>query len=439
MKPNANEGSGRIPYGPKKKGKLRGAGKAHKPRSGHPRPNPRLDDPAAFTQPRTLRSVLGDANTAANLRYGGQERALGLQQQQVPAWFAAYRAQAQGINQGIQQGYQKAIGDVTAQAQQTAASDTTARNTLASTMNKDAASRGATVDPSLLAGDVNAANVRNTNQSAFANLLGAQGQAQNSYFGGLQTAGSAAELGQKSRIGQEQAGVATDKGLYKSQYVTDAKDTERKYGLERSAFGLDVAKANADAQQGAAKIKTDRAKSRQAAKDKQAQRKATSRSERNSVITSGPFAGLTHGQVRQLSPQDKQKRIDAAAKPKGKGGGLTPAQRRAAQEKVTKARTRIETATQLYDSYRKQPGKRNGKPALPTPADTYERLIGEGYSKVEVDLARDRLRNGGRLSARGMKVARAHGIRVPKEWRPLRNKTERGIDKNKLAGPPAPR
>jgi hypothetical protein len=430
MKPNRNQGTGSIPYGPKGKkphGKLRGAQKPHKPHTHPPKANQRLDNPAAFTQPRTLRSVLGDANTAANLRYGGQERALGLQAQQVPVWYQQYQAQLKGIGQGVQQGYQQGAADVMARQQQTAASDTTARNSLGAQMQKDAASRGATVDPSLLANDVNAANVRNTNSSAFANLLGAQGQAQGAYFGGLQSAGSAAELGQKTRIGQEQQGVATDKGAYKSQYVSDAKDTERKYGLdlrhqavEDAAFQVDTLTAQGKLRNDQRKIKQAAAKTKADAKAKRAARKAAGRGERNSVITSGALAGKTHGWVRR-HPGQADKLVADYNKPAPKAtgkDGLTPAQKRAAQEKTAKAQSRIETATQLYDTYRKTPGKRDGKPAMPRPQDSYAYLIGKGYSKVEVDLARDRLRNGGRLSARGMQVAKAHGIRVPKEWRP---------------------
>lgn len=352
----------------------------------------RLNDPAQFTRPRSLRDVYNDADAATGLRYGETDRNLATQQHQVPVWFAAHQAQLAGIAQGVQQGYQKAQADVAAQAQQTAQSDTNARNSLGATMQKDAASRGATVDPSLLANDVNAANFRNTNQAAFTNLLGAQGQANNTYFGGLQASGSAAELGQKLRIAGEQKGVAADKGNFRAQYVTDARGDERQNELAHAAFEIPTANAKLSAKVSAGNSKRTQDTSK-------AGRKAASRRERNTPITSGAFEGLTHGELRKLTPAAKQQRIKAYNKSKKPGkDGLTPAQRRSQAEKKTKAATRIQdvagrwglyadtlvteqVSVPVSDKYPK--GKKEVK-RKPTASEIKQRLIKEGFSTVEI-------------------------------------------------------
>jgi hypothetical protein len=156
----------------------------------------------------------------------------------------------------------------------------------------------------------------------------------NAYFGGLQTAGSAAELGQKTRIGQEQAGVATDKGLYKSQYVTDAKDTERKYGLENAAF------------------------------------------ERIQ---------------KQLGPSGTG--VKPAA-PKGPNGETPAARRSASRASATsQARRSGGSTTSTAAGALPQaeghavPGK-GAKPRPPTPAEVTERIIKEGFKTPELHLAR---------------------------------------------------
>jgi hypothetical protein len=394
-----------------------GKGKVHSiPRSRH-RKNvkaqrrARLNDPARFTAPRGGLDVKRDAETSAGLRYGEAERGLSTQAQQVPAWFAAYRAQVAGINQGIQQGYQKAIGDVQAQAQAGAQADTTARNSLAQSMQKDAASRGATVDPALLQGDANAANVRNTNQAAFANLLSSQGQAQNSYFGGLQAAGSAAELGQRQRVSQEQQGLATDKGLYKSQYVTDARDMERKYGLERSAFGLDVAQEQN-------KVATARAQRKATSRNQKRQIKATARQNAETVNKYGYTNKAWHG----LSTGRRQSIIRKFDKTGGKKG-LTPAQRKAQKEKRSKQVTRITNAADRWNMLKnKKYDFGDGKVRAPTPSELKERLVSkEKFTPEEVHLAL--MWNSDKpWTAKDRKIAKRLGIKLPKKKKPVRTK-----------------
>jgi hypothetical protein len=358
----------------------------------------RQNDPARFTAPRGALDVQRDADASANLRYGGAERALTTQSQQVPAWFDMHRAQVAGIAQGVQQGYQKAVQEVGAQQQQTAQSDTNARNSLASTMQQDAASRGGSIDPSLFAQDVNAANVRNTNQAAFANLLSSQGAATGGYFGGLQAASGAAQLGQMTLIGQEQQGLAADKSLYKSQYVTDARGDERQYGLEQSAFGLDVAKAEADTSTDRAKLRADRKKRRASQRDRDEDQ------------------GLQRKRFRSEREKDAYQRKNKLGpyKPAASKDGLTPVQRRAAKEKRNKATTRIVSAEAEWHQRRrtKYDFEDDKGPRRPTRQEATDAL-GKKYSADEVRLALKWKRNEP-WNAGDRAAARRLGIRLPK-------------------------
>jgi hypothetical protein len=84
----------------------------------------------------------------------------------------------------------------------------------------------------------------------------------------LQAAGSTAQLAEQQRTEQMLRELATEKGQYRSGYVSDARDAERRYGLEQKAFGLDVAKAEADVQTDRAKLRADRRSKRRSQRDR---------------------------------------------------------------------------------------------------------------------------------------------------------------------------
>lgn len=384
-----------------------GKGKVHSISKGQHRKNVRaqrrakLNDPARFTQPRGALDVQRDADVSANLRYGGSERALATQARQVPAWFQSYRDQVAGLQTGIKTGYDQAIKDVGTRQASINTADDTSRAALLAAAQKDAASRGATVDPSLFTNDVNAQNVRGQNAADFAGLLSSQGQATNTYLGGLQVAGSAAELGQKTRVSDEQKGVATDKGLYKSQYVSEARGDERKNLLEAKAFGLDTYKAH------------------QAPKDEAAQRKATSRNQKRQIkATAKQNAstvnkyGYSNKEWQSFTPAKRQ----AIMKKLGpKGTGATPKSPVKKTAKTTDTKAKIRTGVQLVRS------RSNGTPGYWN--ESYKTLVEVDH--VDPVVARAIIQ-GARMGKVGAKTRKAllddYGIDGLKFSRPKKAK-----------------
>jgi hypothetical protein len=134
------------------------------------------------------------------------------------------------------------------------------------------------------------------------------------------------------------------------------------------------------------------------------------------------------------------------AAPKGPNGE-TPAARAkriaGVRDKSGKALGRLDDINGRWKLYRTQkvtpPGK-GAKPRPPTPAEVTQRIIKEGFKTPELHLAR-LIREHKRFSPADVALAHRLGIRVPSELRPAsgkpkkNNSTERGIDKNKLAGP----
>jgi hypothetical protein len=351
--------------------------------------------------PKGLSDIRREADTASNLRYGGEERALGLQSQQVPAWFAAYRGQVAGVAQGVNAGYQKAVDDQRAQAtlQQTTAG--TQQTDAAKTAQADAANRGATVDPTVQQQALQGANVNASAQNDLASLLAAQQTATGTYYGGLQAASSAAELGQQTRIGNDRRDLAADKGLYKSQYVSEGRDKEHTKSLERQAYGLDVQKAADDAAD-------DRRDARQKRRDARQRQRDKNEDQR-----------LAAGKFRSAEEKDDYQRRNKLGpyKPPAKpgAGGLTPAQQKAQKEKSSKQTTRITDAEGRWNLYKDTTvTDQNDKKRKPTPSEIKQRLIKEGFSTQEIHLAL-MWSSTKPWTAKDRATARRLGIRLPRK------------------------
>ena len=428
MKPNRNQGTGKIPTDKPKKGKgySWGASKGHsislkqhkanvKKRgssgSGGSAYNP-LDDPNAVTRPQTLRDIYRNANTATNLRYGQQEQALNLTTRQTPAWFEQYKAQVAGGPQSTQGRtdtmYGGAVAQVNQRATDTQTANDTARAQLYAQAVADAKSRGATVDPNLFLADANAATVRRQGSNDFANLLTSQGAATHDYYGGIQTAAGAAQIAQQQQNADLLRGLQGEKGQYRSQYVTDARDAAHKSLLEDKAFGLDTYKAQTAADLGAARIKGT-------AKNARAQRRATSRADRNSVITSGALTGKTKGWVRKhpneaaaLTKTYNAKTQKPGKKPITGPGSLS-----------TDAENKVVTSASSLFGLLSHPPKWPGGPLkgkVMTPDQVLNHYASSGTDPRIVALAKSLHANGGKLDAAGIKAAHALGIHVGGRW-----------------------
>lgn len=89
------------------------------------------------------------------------------------------------------------------------------------------------------------------------------------------------------------------------------------------------------------------------------------------------------------------------------------------RQKALKAVNRIGLAATLVGRYQGLTVKgANGRPRRPTPAEVTARMIDEGYSQVEIDLAYNLRRNGGKFSRKGARIFRGRiGYRVPAPWR----------------------
>jgi hypothetical protein len=361
-----------------------GKGKVHSISLGQHKKNVRVQKKAKrrqadldkVTAPKGMSDILRDSNTASSLRYGGEERALGLQQAQVPAWFAAHRAQVAGIAQGVNAGYQKAVDEQRAavQAQQTTA--TTQQAAAGKSSQADAEKRGATADPGVQQQALAGANVNAQAGNDMVGLLAAQQTAQGGYYGGLQAASSAAELSQRGRVASQQRDLQADKGLYRSQYVSDARDKEHTKVLERQAYGLDVAKASADAAD-------DRADNR---RDRQQTRRTNMEKDRQYRLDKAKL-----GDDRAKDAYQKRNKLGPykpAATPKDPNA-RTPAERRQANVRIQKAADLwgVEADTKYDFGTDDKPNVRT-----PTPDEIKAKLIRKGYTSAEIRKAIARIK-----------------------------------------------
>jgi hypothetical protein len=85
------------------------------------------------------------------------------------------------------------------------------------------------------------------------------------------------------------------------------------------------------------------------------------------------------------------------------------------RETSRKAVSRIQDLSRLVPTYSSM---KDDEGNSPTPKQVEARLISEGYTAREIDVAKDLIRNKGRLSARGVAAAHELNIRVPSKWRP---------------------
>lgn len=341
----------------------------------------RQADPSYFSGPMSLADVLREGARADELRYGGVQSQLGLQQQQIPAWFQDYKDTLLTPQQ-VQAQYQPTIQQSEAVAQETA---------------KPLGLEGPAGEQDQLAAKAREALVN----LGTAQLQNAQ-QADTTYFQGRQGVAQAAQIGAQTQNTQALTDLAGQRGAFRDQYVSDARDRERKYGLdlrhqaaEDKAFDLDVAEAAGVNPLTGKKLPP---------KDKK------------DVITSGPFAGYTKGEVRRMDPAKKDRLRKRASQGKpgepkygvdaDKWAKMTPEQRKAAKDaweaggksgaglspSERRQRRKDKEERQRRDSFiesavRNPPTYPKGHPKAgqtPTRAEVIDQLVKKGYSKEEV-------------------------------------------------------
>lgn len=346
------DGKGRVHSRPKRTGKQLEQAKDSK----------RLADPGYFTQPMTLGQTLTEAKRAEDLRYGGVQGQLDLQSQQIPSWFQDYQNTIRSPQQ-VQAQYQPVI----AQQQQTAQQS------------------GQTLGLQGPAGEQDqlAAKAREALAQLGTTVLQGQQQADTTYFQGRQGVAQAAQLGALTQNRQALTDLSRERGAFRDQYVTDARNAERTYGLqersqtnEDSVFRLDVAKAKAA-------VQTDRQKIRLDAREKQRARK-------DKAQTVNQY-GYSNEQWSRFSPSHRRRIINEGKSSSGgsESKAYTPAQQHTATVDLRKAVGLVQ-------------GKLNGKKTAPDTFwnQAYSALVGEKGMDPALARAAIQLVKGGKVGAK---------------------------------------
>jgi hypothetical protein len=353
------------------------------------------------------------ARRDADMRYGDAILAAQAGVQSAGSWFDQYKTDVAKAQQDVAARY--------AQAQQ------------------QVAAIAPTVGPGVSSpeGDQAAAS-RAVMQQAFGNLLTAQGNAQQDYFAGRGTVGSAQQLQARQQATAQVNQLGREKADYTLNRRDELRDQQRTAKLENaiweSEFGLKLANAQQDAAMDRESISNTRADNRRADKAlQQANRNAKIR-RRKENETPNQY-GYSAEDWLGMSTQERQDAILQYKKntqledPKGPDG-LTPAQRRALREKRAKARTGVETVSADMGAYGQldvqildDKGEPTGKSRKPTRDEVFARLRKEGASQDQIIVALA-LRHGTKTwDARTRAAAKRLGYGVPKKYLPKINKS----------------
>lgn len=259
--------------------KVKSKAKAKKPKPAKAKLSP-MDDPSALTAPLTPRLLNQQVAAQTDLYAGPAEAEIAgqraVQQQQMrdlPAWFSDYRAAIADAGRRTQAAYGAAMGMQQNVANSTSALDAQQRASQQASMAADAAVRGTNVDPAVDAKAQQAAASRRqavdtqTARTAGAGAVESEYRAnQGVVAAGQQLTALQAEARRGRNIDDAAGKLAVKKGEFATATRQKLIDAEHTKQLERKAFGLDVAKAQADAAADSQKIALDA----QAAKDKKA-------------------------------------------------------------------------------------------------------------------------------------------------------------------------
>lgn len=337
-----------------------------------------LNDPARVVAPLTPRTLRREEEAAARLKYQPLERELAQRQVNIPSWFDQYKA------------------DVAARQQRMAEEATRIRAEVDARAAAQAPSSGSPEAQQ-------AAEARRAQIQAFASNLGAQDVARGQYSTARQDVAEREKLAELLRARQQQTQLGQEKADFRLQYRTEARERERKYGLERQAFGLNVAKAETEA----------RSKRSQARARRQQQRQQQAKEQRRQMEADRKFRLDLRKYGLQEAKDRYQKRHGLGPyKPpsSGRGGGKKGGKKPTQAE--YKGRQAILQAQQQYRNFRGdyqkylRSGRRHGVP-LP--------IIHAGYE----------LEKQGFVGPNTTRQLREIGIRVPSRWRRRPSRTPR--------------
>lgn len=218
---------------------------------------------AAVTAPLTERGIQTQVNAAANLKYDPSIRASGQMDRQVDQWFPAYQAQIEQARQATAQGYAGAAAYNTNATNSTSALDASQRAADDARMQAQAQQRGTTYTPSQVAQQ--AAVSRRSQADQFGSTTQALGANQNAFIADKSRIAGGDQIQRHVTESAYRRGLQTQKGQYATTTKDALRENERKYQLERAAFGLNTQKAAVSAQQSAAALALKKAEAAQKA------------------------------------------------------------------------------------------------------------------------------------------------------------------------------
>ena len=361
----------------------------------------------------TRRAARRERRSAARLKFGEAQRDL-----------AERRRSSQQAEQNIGNWYEQYQRDVAA-AQNTVANIYSGANAQVAQLQANQGDPRSGLDAARLTGQAaaqaastgaQAANARRSLAGSFGAMLATQGAANQAQLVNQGVIGGRSrvqaledEMRRRRDLDEQRTDLKREKGDFKRLYRSEQLDRERKYGLERAAFGLDQFEARTDA----ANARRD---DRRAARENRRERLEKRRED---------VYGMPRAEYEALSRSEKLRakaEWEAAGRAPSKGSdkGLTPAEQRARRKERRERRqdrretwTTIETVRDLYRTYK---AVKNDKGQSPTPAQVRARLIEEGYTADHITIAGAPIQSV--WSPEQIAAAKRLGIKVPARNRP---------------------
>lgn len=298
----------------------------------------------ALTAPLTAQGLKKETRSAVNIRYGGQERELQSQARaqdrtaaNAAGWFQDYRAAVDAATQRSQQNALATSQAIQGLSERSSVVDASNRNATLEQQQSSAASRGATVDPSLagIATQAEASRRASMDNQAAASLR--TGQSQTDYLGDQSRIGAGRQVqaqqsiqARKESIKQQIAALKAEEGDYANQYRANARVTERNNQATNAALGIKQQQSQLDI----LKTKIDQ-------QNKAAGRRETRRHNKASEQNTASGNTNSAATLSEKTRHDRATEAAAAAKAAKGGGGkknYTPVSRTAAQNNLSKAR-----------------------------------------------------------------------------------------------------
>lgn len=198
------------------------------------------------------------AGAAVQQKYGPADTQMGQQYAQsagmeakIPQWFDYYRQQVQGLGLQDAAARQAAQDQITGIGTTLAGATVNAASADQAAMQKDAAIRGATIDPNAYTRAIQAGNVNVQNLGNQAALQTQLGMNQGQYWRGTEKQAEQAKIEQllnevafrRNTLDPQAQQLAREKGAFGQTFRQDTTASEQKNVLERAAFGLDQQKA----------------------------------------------------------------------------------------------------------------------------------------------------------------------------------------------------